>query len=123
MLDVDKLFDNFKLRHDINYDPELRLQPTWYGEKGRKRQEKANQFWNTFLAQLHLFVTDRPAFLAQFPDEKNWGLPQLLRSVQEILQTLVSHRDREFLDEGLNVDLLMQQFNKEIADLEKLAGW
>lgn len=122
-LDVNKIIHNPKLRHDINFDPELHFRPNLDGERGRKKQEKANQFWNALLDQLYLFVTDRPAFLAQCPDQTNWCLPQLLRAVREILQTLVPQRDREFLNEGLNVDLLMQQFNKGIADLEKLASW
>ncbi|OIW27971.1 T-complex 11 [Coniochaeta ligniaria NRRL 30616] len=122
-LDVNKIIHNPKLRHDINFDPELHFRPNLDGERGRKKQEKANQFWKALLDQIFLFVTDRPAFLAQCPDERNWCLPQLLRAVREILQTLVPQRDREFLNEGLNVDLLMQQFNKGIADLEKLAAW
>jgi hypothetical protein len=122
-LDVNKIIHNPKLRHDINHDPELHFRPNLDGERGRKKQEKANQFWTALLDQLVLFVTDRPAFLAQCPDESNWCLPQLLRAVRDILQTLVPQRDREFLNEGLNVDLLMQQFNKGIADLEKLASW
>ncbi|KAH8906576.1 T-complex 11 [Coniochaeta sp. PMI_546] len=122
-LDVNKIIHNPKLRHDINFDPELHFRPNLDGERGRKKQEKANQFWKALLDQILLFVTDRPAFLAQCPDEGNWCLPQLLRAVREILQTLVPLRDREFLNEGLNVDLLMQQFNKGIADLEKLASW
>ncbi|KAB5583676.1 T-complex protein 11-domain-containing protein [Coniochaeta sp. 2T2.1] len=122
-LDVNKIIHNPKLRHDINFDPELHFRPNLDGERGRKKQEKANQFWNALLDQLCLFVTDRPAFILQCPDETNWCLPQLLRAVREIIQTLVPQRDREFLNEGLNVDLLMQQFNKGIADLEKLASW
>lgn len=122
-LDVNKIIHNPKLRHDINFDPELHFRPNLDGERGRKKQDKANQFWNALLEQLILFVTDRPGFQAQHPDAENWCLPQLLRAVREIIQTLVPQRDREFLNEGLNVELLMQQFNKGIADLEKLALW
>jgi hypothetical protein len=122
-LDVNKIIHNPKLRHDINFDPELHFRPNLDGERGRKKQDKANQFWNALLDQLYLFVTDRAGFVAQCPDETKWCLPQLLRAVREILQTLVPQRDREFLNEGLNVDLLMQQFNKGIADLERLASW
>lgn len=121
-LDVNKIIHNPKLRHDINFDPELHFRPNLDGERGRKKSEKANHFWNALLDQIFLFVTDREGFLSQHQDG-NWCLPQLLRAVREIIQTLVPQRDREFLNEGLNVELLMQQFNKGIADLEKLASW
>ncbi|KAK3387615.1 T-complex protein 11-domain-containing protein [Podospora didyma] len=122
-LDVTKIIHNPKLRHDINFDPELHFRPNLDGEKGRRKQEKANQFWNALLDQLALFVMDRDAFARRYGTDGDWCLPLLLRAVKDIIQTLVPHRDRDFLNEGLNVDLLMQQFDRGVADLEKLALW
>ncbi|KAH8677554.1 T-complex protein 11-domain-containing protein [Xylariales sp. PMI_506] len=122
-LDVNKIIHNPKLRHDINFDPELHFRPNLDGEKGRRKQDKANQFWTTLRDQLQLFVTKPEEFLRQYGQGQDWCLPLLLRSVKEIIQTLVPARDRVYLDEGLNVDLIMQQFLRGIADLEKLASW
>lgn len=122
-LDVAKIIHNPKLRHDINFDPELHFRPNLDGEKGRRKQEKANQFWTSLRDQLSLFVVDREAFRQENPSGEDWCLPILLRSVKEIIQTLVPQRDRDFLNEGFNVELLMQQFNRGIADLEKVASW
>jgi hypothetical protein len=122
-LDVNKIIHNPKLRHDINFDPELHFRPNLDGEKGRRKQEKANQFWNSLLDQLFQFVVDRQAFRDSHPDDDDWCLPQLLKTVKEIIQTLVPQRDRDLLNDGLNVELLMQQFNRGVADLEKLASW
>ncbi|KAH8778827.1 T-complex protein 11-domain-containing protein [Diaporthe sp. PMI_573] len=122
-LDVSKIIHNPKLRHDINFDPELHFRPNLDGDKGRRKQEKANQFWTTLRDQLTSFVVDRDAFRRDFPTGADWCLPILLKSVKEIIQTLVPQRDREFLHEGFNVELLMQQFNQGMADLEKVASW
>ncbi|KAM4059885.1 t-complex protein 11 domain-containing protein [Hirsutella rhossiliensis] len=122
-LDVSKIIHNPKLRHDINFDPELHFRPNLDGEKGRKKQDKASQFWKTLKEELTEFLTDRPAFVAKHGESTDWTLPSLLKAVKDIIQTLVPQRDRQFLDEGLNVELLMQQFYKGIADLEKLALW
>ncbi|KAI0384911.1 T-complex 11 [Hypomontagnella monticulosa] len=122
-LDVNKIIHNPKLRHDINFDPDLHFRPNVDGEKGRRKQEKANQFWNTLTEQLQLFIINRDEFMSRFGQGEDWCLPQLLKSVKEIIQTLVPQRDRMYLDEGLNVELIMQQFGKGIADLEKLASW
>lgn len=122
-LDVTKIIHNPKLRHDINFDPELHFRPNLDGEKGRRKQEKANQFWTTLRDQLILFVVDRDTFRQQNPTGDDWCLPILLRAVKDIIQTLVPQRDRDFLNEGFNVELLMQQFNRGIADLEKVASW
>ncbi|KAI1780657.1 T-complex 11 [Hypoxylon cercidicola] len=122
-LDVNKIIHNPKLRHDINFDPDLHFRPNVDGEKGRRKQEKANQFWNMLTEQLQLFIIDREQFMVRFGQGEDWCLPQLLKSVKEIIQTLVPQRDRMYLEEGLNVELIMQQFGKGIADLEKLASW
>ena len=122
-LDVSKIIHNPKLRHDINFDPELHFRPNLDGEKGRKKQERANQFWKTLKEELIEFIMDRLSFERKHGERNDWTLPALLKAVKEIIQTLVPQRDRQFLDEGLNVELLMQQFNKGIADLEKLASW
>lgn len=122
-LDVTKIIHNPKLRHDINFDPDLHFRPNLEGEKGRIKHEKANQFWNALQEQLTVFVVDREAFHHRYGDGDDWCLPSLLKAVKEIIQTLVPQRDRVYLEEGLNVELLMQQFNRGVADLEKLASW
>ncbi|KAL1903392.1 Protein SOSEKI 1 [Sporothrix stenoceras] len=123
-LDVNKIIHNPKLRHDINYDPELHFRPNLDGEKGRRKQDKAQQFWDNLRDELAQFVTDRDAFLkAHGPDDNDWTLPALLNAVKDIIQTLVPARDRDLLNEGLNVPLLMQQFARGVVDLEKLAAW
>ncbi|KAG6057986.1 hypothetical protein E4U17_000645 [Claviceps sp. LM77 group G4] len=122
-LDVSKIIHNPKLRHDINFDPELHFRPNLDGEKGRKKQERANQFWATMKEELAMFITDPRSFIAKHGESIDWTLPSLLKAVKDIIQTLVPQRDRQFLDEGLNVELLMQQFYKGVADLEKLALW
>ncbi|KAI0019786.1 T-complex protein 11 [Xylariomycetidae sp. FL0641] len=122
-LDVTKIIHNPKLRHDINFDPELHFRPNLDGEKGKRKQEKANQFWTTLGDQLRMFIVNRDEFMRRFGNGEEWCLPLLLKSVKDIIQTLVPTRDRAYLDEGLNVDLIMQQFSKGMADLEKLASW
>lgn len=122
-LDVMKIVHNPKLRHDINFDPDLHFRPNMDGEKGKKKQDKANVFWDTLRNDLTMFLTDREKFDKEYASSGDWTLPRLLTSAKEIIQTLVPSRDRAVLDEGLNVELFMQQFYRGVADLEKLASW
>ncbi|OLN92026.1 Protein SOK1 [Colletotrichum chlorophyti] len=122
-LDVCKIMHNPKLRHDINFDPELHFRPNLDGDKGKRKQHKADLFWNTLQEQLVQFVREPEAFYALHGQDDDWCLPSLLKAVKEIIQTLVPQRDRVYLEEGLNVELLMQQFYRGVADLEKLALW
>ncbi|KAF7858450.1 hypothetical protein EAF04_009051 [Stromatinia cepivora] len=121
-LDVNKIVHNPKLRHDINFDPDLHFRPNLDGEKGRKKTQKANDFWDTMRLQLQGYLTDREQFEKDLGDAE-WCLPATLKAIRGILETLVPQRDRSSVEETFNVDLLMQQFRKGVADLGKLAKW
>jgi hypothetical protein len=52
-----------------------------------------------------------------------WTLPAILKSICGILMTLVPPEDRSTVEEILNVNHLMQQILKGVADLKQLALW
>ena len=121
-LDVNKIVHNPRLRHDINFDPDLHFRPNLDGEKGRKKTQKSSLFWDTMRSDLVEFMTNRDDFEAQLRDNE-WTLPATLRAIRGILETLVPQRDRASVEETFNVNLLMQQFRMGVADLVKLANW
>jgi hypothetical protein len=121
-LDVNKIVHNPKLRHDINFDPDLHFRPNLDGEKGRRKKQKQDDFWNTMRSQLQSFLLDREGFERELGDVE-WCLPATLKAIRGILETLVPQRDRASVEETFNIDLLMQQFRKGVADLVKLATW
>lgn len=121
-LDVNKIVHNPKLRHDINFDPELHYRPNIDGEKGRKKSQKATDFWDLLSAQLQQYLTNREQFEREVGDG-DWSLPATLKAIRGILEALVPQRDRASVEETFNVDMLMQQFRMGVADLDKLASW
>lgn len=121
-LDVTKIVNNPKLRHDINFDPELHFRPNLDGDKGRRKTEKANFFWETMRGQLQDYLLNRDQFERELGDSE-WCLPATLNAIRGILETLVPQRDKASVEETFNVDLLMQQFRMGVADLVKLALW
>jgi hypothetical protein len=121
-LDVHKIVNNPKLRHDINFDPDLHFRPNLDGEKGRKKTQRANEFWETMRTQLCEYLSDSELFEQRLGDD-DWCLPATLNAIRGILETLVPVRDRSSVEETFNVELLMQQFGKGVADLVKLATW
>ncbi|KAN0108184.1 T-complex 11 [Hyaloscypha variabilis] len=122
-LDVNKIVNNPKLRHDINFDPDLHFRPNLDGEKGRRKTQRANDFWTTMRTQLTSYITNRDQFEKELGEDGEWCLPATLKAIRGILETLVPQRDRASVEETFNVELLMQQFRKGVADLEKLALW
>ena len=121
-LDVTKIVNNPKLRHDINFDPELHFRPNIDGEKGKRKSQKANAFWDHMENQLGSYLTETEKFERENGDAE-WALPATLRAIREILETLVPQRDRSSVEETFNIELLMQQFRNGVADMTKLSHW
>ncbi len=121
-LDIPRIVYNPKLRHDVNFDPDLHFRPNLDGESGQRKTQKANEFWNRLRAQIEDFLADPLTFESELVG-KEWSLRSTLRAIGEILGTLVPPEDRSAVEEILNVELLMQQFRKGVADLEKLGLW
>ena len=121
-LDVNKIVHNPKLRHDINFDPDLHFRPNLDGEKGRKKAQRAEEFWGTMRAQIRDYLLNREQFERELGDAE-WCLPATLKATRGILETLVPQRDRASVEETFDVEILMQQFRKGVADLPKLATW
>ncbi|TVY18747.1 Protein SOK1 [Lachnellula arida] len=120
-LDVNRFVHDPKLRHDINFDPDLHFRPNLNGEKGKQKTQQASHFWKTMQLQLQEYISNREQFEAL--GEKEWCLPATLKAIRGILETLVPQRDRASVEETFDVDLLMQQFRKGVADLVNLAVW
>ena len=121
-LDIPRIVYNPKLRHDVNFDPDLHFRPNLDGESGLRKAQKANDFWNRLRTQIEEFMADPAAFESALAG-KEWSLQSTLQAIGEILGTLVPPEDRSAVEEILNVELLMQQLRKGVADLEKLGLW
>ena len=121
-LDIPRIVYNPKLRHDVNFDPDLHFRPNSDGDSGRRKARKAYDFWNLLCIEINEFMADPAAFEGKLAG-KDWSLPSTLQAIGEILGTLVPPEDRPTIQETLNVELLMQQFRKGVADLEKLGLW
>ncbi|KAI1325830.1 T-complex protein 11-domain-containing protein [Xylariaceae sp. FL0255] len=122
-LDANNIIKNSKLRHDLNFDPQLHFRPNTDGKKGEKKKTQADRFWKILQCQLQAFLADRDRFVGGHGNDNDWLLPMFLKSAKDILYTLVPKQDYIALEEGFNVDLIMQQISIGSVYLEKLASW
>ncbi|KAL2071287.1 hypothetical protein VTL71DRAFT_12522 [Oculimacula yallundae] len=114
-----KTVNNPKLRHDINFDPELHFRPNLDGEKGRRKTEKAKCFWDTMKGQLQDYLNDRERFEMQLGGA-DWCLSATLNEIRGILKPLIPQQNCATFEGMFNVDLLVQQFQTGGADTAEL---
>ncbi|EPE25308.1 TPR-like protein [Glarea lozoyensis ATCC 20868] len=82
-LDIDKIVHNPRLRHDINFDPDLHFRPNLDGEKERRKTQKSTLFYDAMRLELVEHLTKRETFesrqdslthkrLSQAPRKRLW---------------------------------------------------
>ncbi|KAI1112022.1 T-complex protein 11-domain-containing protein [Nemania sp. NC0429] len=119
-LDVSKIFQNPKLRKDINFDPDLHFRPNLDGSKGRQKQDAARQFWATLQGELQDFAMERAPHRTL---HKIRSLVVLLQYMQEILVSLVTDHDRPYVRAHLDAKPLAQQLSRSTAKRAWFAKW
>jgi hypothetical protein len=120
-LNVQHFVMDENLRHSINFDPNLHFRPNRDGARGVQKKLLEDAFWRNLRYEIGEYMRVPGAFELDYRD--SWSLPNILRTIEEILETLVPPESRATVAEVLDVKLLMQQFSRGAMDLDKLASW
>ena len=133
-LDMPRIINNPKLRHDVNFDRELHFRPNLDGSKGRQKMKLAEDYWKALEGELFLFgfVHKNLADPEQAQNTTYWQdilgcgqkrLSKLFHAIRDILKTLVPDCDQKSIEERLDVDLIMQEVLNGVLDLVDLGNW
>jgi len=120
-LDVNKIVHNPKLRHDINFDPDLHFRPNLDGKRGRMKTEEAKDFWKTIRGLLYEYVASQQLVDPRFETRSSISLDWL----EDFLKSHCAPMRDDSVDE-----LLLQLRNAEQtndvtmlkAGIHKLSG-
>ncbi|KAI5264305.1 hypothetical protein E4T47_08821 [Aureobasidium subglaciale] len=133
-LDVGRIINNPKLRHDVNFDRELHFRPNLDGSRGKLKLKSADEYWKALLAELVIYKAvgerlrecksaDELEYYTFMIKANQMRLPGVFSTIYEILKTLVPDRDQAIVAERLDVDMIMQQICKGVFNLLDLAQW
>ena len=136
-LDLARIINDAKLRHDLNFEREVAFRPNYDGRRGEQKKALARSYWDALTIELIAYfqsvcrqnhiISDAlmsDVTLAYFREQQiPWRLPQMIRTVADILKTLVPEAEHPSIDRTLDVDLLMQQLEKGVMDFIQLSEW
>lgn len=136
-LDLVRIVNDAKLRHDVNFDREVSFRPNTHGEVFQLRQALEEGYWEALTVEFALYIIRRRDVSSSRPEsqESPWHLgpasgnkvplrlPKMFRTIQEILKTLVPVSEWPAVDTRLDVDLLIQQLEKGVCDILALSQW
>lgn len=133
-LDVGRIVNNLKLRHDVNFDRELHFRPNLDGSRGKQKQKIADEYWKALLAELELYVEvgyqimncqddqDRQ-MLFHLMEVNQVRLPGMFATIKNVLMSLVPQSDQAMVEARLDVTMIMQQICRGVFNLLDLAKW
>ena len=134
-LDLARIMNDPKLRHDLNFDREVAFRPNLYGSRGEQKKRHAEEYWEALVVELAIYTVRcyrisessaalsgwllRPASISNV----RWRLPRLFETIRDILKTLVPAPEWAAVDQRLDIDLLMQELDHGSCDLTSLSEW
>lgn len=133
-LDMPRIINNPKLRHDVNFDRELHFRPNLDGSKGRQKVKSADQYWQALEGELFMygFASQQKNQVRDAETEAYWErvlrcsqrrLRKIFEAIRDILKTLVPDYEQKTITERLDVDLIMQEISNGVCDLIDLSNW
>ena len=140
-LDLDKLYENLYLRHDLNFDRHIHFSPrNQYDSLGRQKRLEGERYWEavkielmlhiSHLESLHLgarrgsspesySILPAPSALGQMP----LRLGRLMRHICRIIATLVPFSMEASVKTRLNYKMFTQELEHGQCDIEGLFTW
>lgn len=122
-IDLQEIFKNPQLRHDIVFDPQLQFRPNLDGERGKRKRASTEKYWDTIVLELEALaacVNPQDGYNTITSTSK---LPYLFISMRDILDSLLPLKDRTFVDSVLDPELLLRQLQNCALDFVGLAKW
>ncbi|KAI9815055.1 MAG: hypothetical protein M1827_002898 [Pycnora praestabilis] len=138
-LNIIRIINNIKLRHDINFDRELHFRPNLDGERGQRKKKEAEAYWEALVDEfaVHLFIArdltgssnlclNSSSFVQVSPSKEKdepKRIPLMFEAIRDILKTLVPERDHVVVDQRLDIVMLMQEIRHGLCDFVRLSQW
>ena len=131
-LDIGSIVNNCNLRHDINFDRELHFRPNLDGARGTMKRKAQAAYWSALVAELELYSMIASNVSRSLGGSERWSrltlaskrrVPTMFEAVKELLKALVPEQDQPLIDAQLDVEIIMQEIERGICDLPRIARW
>lgn len=116
-LELSEIFKNAQLRHDIVHDPNLQFRPNTDGERGAKKRQESNRYWQSVVRELD-DVQNMPV-----PDLQNTRLSHMFLEMKHILLSLVPTAEKAQVEASFDHALFMQTLNHGLFSPSSFAGY
>lgn len=114
-IDLAEIFKNPRLRHDIVFDPQLQFRPNLDGERGKRKRQSTQRYWDGITAEVE--------GVWAAADSEFASLTTLFTTLRQVLVSLLPVKDRETIESDLDSDLVQQQLSHQCFDFVSFSQW
>ncbi|KAL8733367.1 MAG: hypothetical protein Q9166_002191 [cf. Caloplaca sp. 2 TL-2023] len=138
-LDLNRIVNDTRLRHDLNFEHEIMFRPNTYGTRGAEKKREDNEYFEALVIEFAHYIRRQrnpassspqagftpPANMrpksssSRFPRR----LPPMIVAISEVIKTLVPTAKWQSVDDQFDVDLRMQELEHGICDIAGLFEW
>lgn len=130
-IDLHEILKNPQLRHDILFDPQLQFRPNLDGERGKRKKSIIDKYWLEIQKECAQFFNNTNSINNNSSSSDNNSsikikinrLPILFGTLRDILLSLLPTKDRQQVNEIMDIDLLVQQLNHGSFDFVEMSKW
>ena len=140
-LDLDRLYNNLYLRHDLNFDRQIHFSPRSPNDAlGRQKKIEAQLYWEAVEIELALHISHLDALRLRAqpggPPQDCCSLPapstlrhvplrlsRMMRHICRIIATLVPYSMEPSVKSKLDHKMFMQELEHGQCDIEALFAW
>lgn len=117
-IDLQEIVKNPQLRHDIIFDPLLQFRPNLDGERGVKKSQLSDKYWNDVENELHVYIKRPDIF-----DYKHTRLVPLFDTLRDVLLTTVPQKESHMINGVLDTELTVQEIIKGSLQMSNFSDW
>lgn len=114
-IDLQEIFKNPQLRHDIVFDPQLQFRPNLDGERGKRKKIAADKYWSDLALECD--------HLSSGTIDHSAKILVLFQTLRDIIVSLLPAKTRSYVESVLDPDLIHQQLRHRALDFVGLAKW
>ncbi|KAI4172221.1 MAG: hypothetical protein LQ343_003656 [Gyalolechia ehrenbergii] len=138
-LELNKIVNDARLRHDLNFEHEIMFRPNTLGTRGANKKHEEDLYFEALANELDRYIRhganppsppSRPRTCPATTNRKSHNpattprrVPRMIAAIREVVKTLVPAAKWQTVDDQFDVELRMQELESGICDMARLIEW
>lgn len=138
-LDLNRIVNDNRLRHDINFEHEIIFRPNTHARQGAQKKREDDAYFEALAIEFDHYTKrqkpplppssqpdhKRSATLPSTPSSHKFPrrVPPVIIAIREVIQTLVPTAKWQTVDDHFDLDLRMQELEHGIFNIAGLFEW